>query len=707
MSESPSSSSPPLNGNGTKVSPPTSPMMRLKEQKLISKQIEKQLKSEKKIMDNELKLLLLGTGDSGKSTVVKQMKILHMKGYTEEERKSHLPFIYRNIIEIFYSLIHGCSVLKLEISPSLNEITQNITQWHEERQYNTIETSVFADLERLSKDDAIIKALQNSGSQFQLHSSSDYFLQSLNRISDKNFIPTDQDILYTRLSTVAVTETRFSVRGINFRMIDVGGQRGHRDKWIHHFSDVTAILFIVSLSEYDQVLEEDSTTNRMKESMKVFTDIINQRWFTEVPIILFLNKKDLFLEKVKRKNISCCFPDYTGSQDYDDSLQFIKKKFLSCNKTPKNIYTHVTTATDTNNISAVFEAVKDILTRQTMEEGADDFSCKVDGCNGNGKCTDVVGCICEGNYGGQDCDLEIYKFPNPSFNLDQPSVNIYGSQDITAGISIPFIREIDETNGKVENMYNLKDGVKWNSKNLTDDNRTLYTYSRLISSQLTTTLNVEIEYFNRSTPISFAGQTFNIYPYHTKVRLEIDTYKFTSDNHYLQVVFSTSLVTNASDFCSDHSVGGKDNDLQNVKLTIRNRSLNVRFQKLAVIDGVNKQNIENVLLNITDIDPSLESKSEKEIKSLIGINIPKFSTKSIIDPDFGILENSYDTGEEYKCSQKTSYRMSTGLKISISLGAVAVFVAIVGVVIAKVRRDNAIKKKQSMRKLEEETNDNL
>lgn len=45
-----------------------------------------------------------------------------------------------------------------------------------------------------------------------------------------------------------------------YRLFDVGGQRSERKKWIHCFEDVTAIIFCVAMSEYDQVLHEDETT---------------------------------------------------------------------------------------------------------------------------------------------------------------------------------------------------------------------------------------------------------------------------------------------------------------------------------------------------------------------------------------------------------------------------------------------------------------
>ena len=76
---------------------------------------------------------------------------------------------------------------------------------------------------------------------------------------------------------------------------------------IHCFQDVTAILFVGALSEYDQVLEEDDTTNRMKESLHLFEETINNEWFSATPIILFLNKQDLFEEKAKKVDMGTYF----------------------------------------------------------------------------------------------------------------------------------------------------------------------------------------------------------------------------------------------------------------------------------------------------------------------------------------------------------------------------------------------------------------
>ena len=78
-------------------------------------------------------------------------------------------------------------------------------------------------------------------------------------MSDAQYLPTDQDILRSRVKTTGITETMFVVGELTYRLFDVGGQRSERKKWIHCFENVTALVFLVSLSEYDQMLYEDES----------------------------------------------------------------------------------------------------------------------------------------------------------------------------------------------------------------------------------------------------------------------------------------------------------------------------------------------------------------------------------------------------------------------------------------------------------------
>ncbi|KAK4814141.1 hypothetical protein QYF61_009060 [Mycteria americana] len=188
------------------------------------------------------------------------------------------------------------------------------------------------------------------------------YLDSLDRIGAADYQPTEQDILRTRVKTTGIVETHFTFKNLHFRLFDVGGQRSERKKWIHCFEDVTAIIFCVALSGYDQVLHEDETTNRMHESLKLFDSICNNKWFTDTSIILFLNKKDIFEEKIKKSPLTICFPEYTGPNSFTEAVAYIQAQYESKNKSPnKEIYTHITCATDTNNIQFVFDAVTDVI----------------------------------------------------------------------------------------------------------------------------------------------------------------------------------------------------------------------------------------------------------------------------------------------------------------------------------------------------------
>ena len=118
------------------------------------------------------------------------------------------------------------------------------------------------------------------------------------RISAEDYIPTQLDVLKTRVRTIGIMETQFFYKEMHFKMVDVGGQRSERKKWLHCFEDVTAIIFCTALSGYDLVLEEDSKVNRMTESMKLFDTVCNNRLFTNTSMIVFLNKIDIFREKM-------------------------------------------------------------------------------------------------------------------------------------------------------------------------------------------------------------------------------------------------------------------------------------------------------------------------------------------------------------------------------------------------------------------------
>lgn len=107
----------------------------------------------------------------------------------------------------------------------------------------------------------------------------------------------------------------------------------------------------------------------MEESLEVFESMINHEWFQQTPWILFLNKKDLFEQKIKSTDMSKTFAKYEGGNDFPAGVEFIKKMFLNRIKKENvdNVYVHVTCALDTEQVKVVFDSVMDWIFQRKME----------------------------------------------------------------------------------------------------------------------------------------------------------------------------------------------------------------------------------------------------------------------------------------------------------------------------------------------------
>uniref|UniRef100_A0A182NLZ3 Guanine nucleotide-binding protein subunit alpha n=1 Tax=Anopheles dirus TaxID=7168 RepID=A0A182NLZ3_9DIPT len=376
-----------------------------KEQKRINQEIERQLRRDKRDARRELKLLLLGTGESGKSTFIKQMRIIHGSGYSDEDKRGFIKLVYQNIFMAMQSMIRAMDLLKILYSDPANNEHAELIRSVDFETVTTFEPPYVQAIKDLWAD-AGIQECYDRRREYQLTDSAKYYLSDLARIEKEDFLPTEQDILRARAPTTGILEYPFDLDSIIFRMVDVGGQRSERRKWIHCFENVTSIIFLVALSEYDQILFESENENRMEESKALFKTIITYPWFQHSSVILFLNKKDLLEEKIMYSHLVDYFPEYDGpKQDDVKAREFILKVYLRENPDPdrmcyshftcatgpqrdaiaarefilrmfvdlnpdseKIIYSHFTCATDTENIRFVFAAVKDTILQSNLKE---------------------------------------------------------------------------------------------------------------------------------------------------------------------------------------------------------------------------------------------------------------------------------------------------------------------------------------------------
>jgi GTPase SAR1 family protein len=334
-------------------------------QKQIAAEAAKAIKDDAAKEAKVIKMLLLGAGESGKSTIFKQMKIINKDGYSEAERKSFIGIVHSNTVSSMNVLMDAFEKLEVDMPGDLEALNEQFKGLTEQEK---LDPDIAAILKKMWEHSAT-KEIFERKSEFQLNDSADYYFNDIDRISEGSYIPTEQDVLRSRVRTTGIVQSDFVIKKMNFSMFDVGGQRNERRKWIHAFDNVNAVVFVAAISEYDQVLFEDETQNRMEEALSLFDQIVNSKWFKATAMILFLNKRDLFEMKMVKKPLSKYFPEYTGGDDNVKAAhKFWEEKFKAKNKmTEKSIYTHVTCATDTGNVKFVFNAVVAIILEDNLK----------------------------------------------------------------------------------------------------------------------------------------------------------------------------------------------------------------------------------------------------------------------------------------------------------------------------------------------------
>jgi len=309
------------------------------------------------------KLLLLGAGESGKSTLFKQMTVIYGPGFTAADRQKFTDTVKRNIVSSIKMLISASPQLG-PINPALASAAERIMALEEEGDLLSFNDRV-QDIKDVWADSGNAQTFEQRR-RFQLVDSAKDLLDKIELVAGPGYVPSFEDVLRVRVRTTGVVETKFGIDGAQYKLVDVGGQRTERKKWIHCFQDVNAVLFVTAISEFDQACFEDETTNRMTESLVLFDGIVNNQFFKTIPVILFLNKRDLLDAKLtKGVSFASQFPDFHGRNECNDVAQFIEEKFMSLDQRQhKLVYAHITCATEQNSVKGVMNSVKDIIVRK-------------------------------------------------------------------------------------------------------------------------------------------------------------------------------------------------------------------------------------------------------------------------------------------------------------------------------------------------------
>ena len=219
---------------------------------MASKMLEKELEKQQAEENAVIKLLVLGTGESGKSTVFKQMKIL----YSVPDPPAKFIMICRaNLFGNAHTVMDGMDKLGItfqtESGKAAGDKLRTVPADGNPSGDEPLSAYVTA-LKEMFVDPGCTEAIERAA-EYQLNDSTIYFWERAEEICKPDFLPTEQDVLRARVRTTGIVQQHFAIGEKKYTMFDVGGQRNERRKWIHCFDNVTAVIFVTAISEYDQV----------------------------------------------------------------------------------------------------------------------------------------------------------------------------------------------------------------------------------------------------------------------------------------------------------------------------------------------------------------------------------------------------------------------------------------------------------------------
>ena len=179
-----------------------------------------------------------------------------------------------------------------------------------------------------------------------------------------------------RAPTTKISDFKIHYKQTILNIFDVVGQKEGRKAWIHFLeSEISSIIFVSSIAAYDQTMDEDSSKNVMEDSMDLFHEIANNPFLEDIPIILLLNKMDLFEQKIEFSSISTHFPDFEGNlylnleaQTLERSKNFFMRKFQDLLiDDDRAFFTHFTTNIDSKVTTVLIPLIFQIIIENNIK----------------------------------------------------------------------------------------------------------------------------------------------------------------------------------------------------------------------------------------------------------------------------------------------------------------------------------------------------
>jgi guanine nucleotide-binding protein subunit alpha len=231
------------------------------------------------------------------------------------------------------------------------------------------------DIKALWEDGVVQSVL--SRRKYRVDESSGFFLNDVDRIATKSYKPSNDDVVRARLRTLGVQEHHFTFEegkhvGTEWHIYDVGGSRSSRASWAPFFDDMDAIIFLAPVSVFDEKLLEDGRVNRLQDSYELWKQVMTNKVLVRTQVILFLNKYDLLVKKLKRGvRIGDFISSYAERENTPEAaVKYFEAHFKEVHRrhspSDRALYIHVTSVIDTKSTTTTLTMVEDGILRRHL-----------------------------------------------------------------------------------------------------------------------------------------------------------------------------------------------------------------------------------------------------------------------------------------------------------------------------------------------------
>lgn len=285
----------------------------------------------KETLKGELKIVILGIAASGKSTFVRQVRTIHNNVYTQAELQNYYQIICTNIWD---GMKEVCVHMKKHNIDC--EIAENAKRTRYFRELGAESPPLTArEVERIKAlwvDPAVTKCIEVMKSQDLAIHNFTYFMERIDEIVQKDYVPTNRDVLFARQRSTGACEVSIIHNKIRYTLVDMGGQKPERAKWDRALDlGVNGIFFFCSVEEFDIESTEEKGKTKLEISFSTWKELFdNEKVIGQLEIFLIFNKIDLLEQKLLKdfRSFKKAYPDYKGEKTRKGALEYLERKFF-------------------------------------------------------------------------------------------------------------------------------------------------------------------------------------------------------------------------------------------------------------------------------------------------------------------------------------------------------------------------------------------